>query len=261
MRRSKALAKWRAGEFARFCGLGHFIPFYIQHAAHNKFDGIWLDLEHRNFDMREVQHLLSLCHLYDIDCMVRSPTVQRRRLYRFLEDGAAGLMIPFVSDAETARAIVKAAKFPPIGNRGLDGTGLDADFGLKRGSPDDSFVQDANRETFIVAQIEEPEAVAKAEEIAAVDGIDALFVGPADLGLRLDTYPQFGMSLDEAVAIVAAAATKHGKVWARTASSIEEVDKYRRQGSLMIPHGADFALAQVLAEAGDELDRMLDEPL
>ena len=257
MRRSKVLAKWRAGEFARFCGLGHFIPFYIQHAAHNKFDGIWLDLEHRNFDLREVQHLLSLCHLYDIDCLVRPPTVQRSRLYRFLEDGAAGLMIPFVSTADRAREIVHATKFPPIGNRGLDGTGLDADFGLKRGRPDDTFVQDANRETFIVAQIEEPEAVANAEEIAAVEGIDALFVGPADLGLRLDTYPSSGMSLDEAVAQVAAAAAKHGKVWARTASSIEEVDKYRRQGALMIPHGGDFALAQMLKTASEELDSIL----
>ena len=258
MRKSKVLAKWRAGEFARFCGLGHFIPFYIQHAAHNKFDGIWLDLEHRNFDLREVQHLLALCHLYDIDCMVRPPTIQRSRLYRYLEDGAAGLMIPFVSDAEKARAIVQATKFPPLGNRGLDGTGLDADFGRERGKPGDTFVQDANRETFIVAQIEEPEAVANAEAIAAVEGIDALFVGPADLGLRLDTYPQFGMTLDEAVAIVAAAAKKHGKVWSRTASSIEEVETYWRQGSLMIPHGADFTLTQVLAAAGDELDRMLD---
>ncbi len=258
MRRSKVLAKWRAGEFARFCSLGHFIPFYVQRASQHNFDGIWLDLEHRNFDLREVQHLLALCHLYDIDCLVRPPTIQRSRLYRFLEDGAAGVMIPFVSDAETARAIVQAAKFPPIGNRGLDGTGLDADFGRERGKPDDPFVADANRETFIVAQIEEPEAVANAEAIAAVEGIDALFVGPADLGLRLDTYPEAGMTLDEAVAIVAAAAKKHGKVWSRTASTIEEVDKYRRQGSLMIPHGGDFALTQVLAQAGDELDRMLE---
>lgn len=258
MRKSKALAKWRAGEFARFCNLGHFIPFYVQHAAHNKFDAIWLDLEHRNFDQREVQHLLALCHLFDIDCMVRPPTVQRSRLYRYLEDGATGLMIPFVSDAEKAREIVQAAKFPPLGNRGLDGTGLDADFGLRRGRPDDTFVEDANRETFLVAQIEEPEAVAKAEAIAAVDGIDALFVGPADLGLRLDAYPQFGMTLDEAVAIVAAAAAKQGKVWSIPAGSIEEVEKYRRQGSLMIPYGGDFALTQVLKTAGEEIDRMLD---
>lgn len=257
MRKSKVLAKWRAGEFARFCGLGHVIPFYIRHAAHNRYDGIWLDLEHRNFDTREVQHLLALCHLCDIDCMVRPPTVQRSRLYRYLEDGAAGVMIPFVSDAETARALVAATKFPPAGNRGLDGTGLDADFGLERGETGAQFAADANRETFLVAQIEEPEAVANAEAIAAVEGIDALFIGPADLGLRLDTYPELGMPLDSAVKQVAAAAQKHSKVWAIPASSIADVKKYYDMGSLMVPYINDFNLTAVLKQAGEELDDML----
>ncbi len=257
MRKSKVLAKWRAGEFARVCGLGHVIPFYIKHAAQNKYDGIWLDLEHRNFDPREVQHLLALCQLYDIDCMVRPPTVQRSRLYRYLEDGAAGLMIPFVSDAAMAREIVAATKYPPLGNRGLDGAGLDAGFGFDSWRPGSTYIKDANRETFIVAQIETPEAVANVDEIAAVDGIDALFVGPADLGLRLEAFPSFGMSVDDAVARVAGAAKRHRKVWARTASSIEEVDEYRRQGSLMIPHGSDFALSGLLKTAGEELDAML----
>ena len=120
----------------------------------------------------------------------RPPTTQRTRLYRFLEDGAAGLLVPFVSDADTAREIVLAAKYPPIGNRGLDGAGLDADFGLDSWRSGSTYIADANRETFIVAQIETPEAVANADEIAAVEGIDALFVGPADLGLRLETYPE-----------------------------------------------------------------------
>ncbi len=257
MRKSKVLAKWRAGEFARFSALGHVLPFFIRYAAHYQYDGIWLDLEHRNFDVREVQHLLALCHRYDIDCMIRPPTTQRTRLYRFLEDGAAGLMIPFVSDVETAREIVMATKYPPVGNRGLDGAGLDADFGLDTWKPASAYIADANRETFIVAQIETPGAVANAAEIAAVEGIDALFVGPGDLGLRLETYPEFGMTVDDAVARVAAAAQEHGKVWARTASSIQEVDRYRRQGALMVPHGSDFALHQVLRQASEELDQML----
>ena len=257
MRKSKVLAKWRAGAFARFCGMGHVLPFFIRYAAHFRFDGIWLDNEHRNFDNREVQHLLALCQLYDIDCLVRPPTVQRSRLYRYLEDGAAGLMIPFVSDAQMAREIVKATKYPPIGNRGLDGAGLDADFGRFSWQPNSTYVADANRETFIVAQIETPEAVANAGEIAAVEGIDALFVGPADLGLRLNADAALDMTLDEAVAIVAEAAAEHGKVWGRTAGSIEEVDQYRRQGALMVPHGSDFALRDVLETAAEELDGML----
>ncbi len=261
MRKSKVLAKWRAGEFARFCSMGHVLPFYIAYAAHFDFDAIWLDMEHRNFDLREAQHLLALCQRYDIDCMIRPPTTERGRLYRYLEDGATGLMIPFVSEVETARKLVAATKYPPIGNRGLDGAGLDADFGISAFADPDSYVDHANRETFLVAQIETPEAVLNADAIAAVEGVDALFVGPADLGLRLRTYPEYGMTVDEAVAQVAASATKHGKVWARTAGSIAEVDKYRRQGSLMIPHGGDFALRDVLRNASAELDAMLDGAL
>lgn len=257
MRKSKVLAKWRNKEFARFCSLGHVLPFFIRYAAHYNYDGIWLDLEHRNLDNREVQHLLALCQLYDIDCMVRPPTVQRTRLYRYLEDGATGLMIPFVADAAMAREIVAAAKYPPIGNRGLDGAGLDSNFGGDTWIQGSTYIEDANRETFIVAQIETPESVGNAEEIAAVPGIDALFVGPGDLGLRLDTFPELGMTIDDAVAQAAAAADKHGKVWARTASSIEEVDRCRRQGSLMIPFGGDFALGDVLRRASAELDKML----
>lgn len=257
MRKSKVLAKWRSGQFARFCAMGHVLPFFIHYAAKYNYDGIWLDMEHRNFDAREIQHLQALCHLYDIDCMIRPPTVQRGRLYRYLEDGAAGLMIPFVSDAEMARQIVAATKFPPIGNRGLDGAGLDCNFGADAWIADSSYIADANRETFIVAQIETPEAVANAEEIAAVPGIAALFVGPGDLGLRLATYPELGMTIDAAVAQVAAACEKHGKVWGRTAASIAEVDRYRQQGSLMIPYGGDFALMNVLREASAELDDML----
>ena len=127
------------------------------------------------------------------------------------------------------------------------------------GYPIAPYIADANRETFIVAQIETPDAVAKAEEIAAVAGIDALFVGPGDLGLRLDAYPEIGLSIDEAVAQVAAACDKHGKVWGRTASTIDEVDGYRRQGSLMIPYGGDFSLMNVLRDASVELDQMLAE--
>ena len=257
MRKSKVLAKWRSNAFARFCALGHVLPFFIRYAAHCQYDGIWLDLEHRSMDAREVQHLLALCHLYDIDCMIRPPTLQRTRLYHYLEDGAAGLMIPFVADAKMARDIVSATKYPPLGNRGLDGAGLDADYGGDAWVPNSSYTADANRETFIVAQIETPQAVANADEIAAVPGIDALFVGPTDLKLRLDADPSLKMSVAEAVAQVAAATDRHGKVWARTAASIEELDLYRRQGAKMIPFGGDFALKDVLKTASEQLDSIL----
>lgn len=257
MRKSKVLAKWRNNEFARFCAMGHVLPFFIRYAAQFGYDGIWLDLEHRNMDNREVQHLLALCHRFDIDCMIRPPTTQRTRLYRYLEDGASGFMVPFVSTAETARHIVDSVKFPPIGNRGLDGAGLDADFGIEAWRADSNFTADANRETFIVAQIETPEAVTNAASIAAIPGIDLLFVGPGDLGLRLAADASSKWTMESAVDHVATVSRQHGKYWGRTASSIEELAGYARRGAQMVPWGGDFALMNVLRNAGQQLDDAL----
>jgi 2-keto-3-deoxy-L-rhamnonate aldolase RhmA len=75
MRKSKVMAKIRAGKFARICALGHYLPFFVRHAAQFRYDGIWLDLEHRAMDQREVQSLLSICYYNDIDAMVRPPTL------------------------------------------------------------------------------------------------------------------------------------------------------------------------------------------
>ena len=256
MRTSKVLKKLRAGHFARFCGLGHFIPFFVRHAAHREYDGIWLDLEHRAMTDREVQALLAMCHAHDIDCMVRPPTLERTRLYRYLEDGASGLMIPFTSDVEIARRVVDAVKFPPEGNRGMDGAGLDADYGLGTWAPGSTYNADANRETFIVGQIETPEAVENAEEIAAVAGIDVLFIGPGDMGLRLAASGS-SMTLDDVIERVAAAAGKHGKAWGITAGSTEQLAERRARGAQMVPWGGDFFLARALEECSQEIDAIL----
>ena len=260
MRKSKVLNKIRSDRFARICGLGHVLPFFIRYAAHFKYDGIWLDLEHRAMNSREVQMLLALCQANDIDCMVRPPTLERTRLYRYLEDGATGFMIPFVSDAEIARHVVRSIKFPPEGNRGLDGAGQDADFGISAFSPDSTFTTDANRETFIAAQIETPEAVENVDEIAAVPGIDILFIGPADLGLRLSVTPEAErITLDQAIDKVSTAARQHDKAWGITSGSPELVTRYRQMGAQMVPWGSDFFLMKVLESCSRELDEVLDE--
>ena len=121
MRNSKVLKKFRSGEFARICGMGHFLPFFIRHAAHSQYDGIWFDLEHRAMTDREVQSILALCQLHDIDCMIRPSTREPARLYRYLEDGTAGFMFPFVNKRQAARQLVRAVKFPPWGTGGSMG--------------------------------------------------------------------------------------------------------------------------------------------
>jgi 4-hydroxy-2-oxoheptanedioate aldolase len=259
MRKSKVLAKLRSGRFARVCATGHYLPFFIRHAAHQDYDGVWLDLEHRTMNDREVQAFIAACYYNDIDCMVRPQTLGRSHLYHFLDDGASGFLVPFVSTLEIARDVVSSIKFPPLGNRGIDGAGLDGDYGMEAWRPGSTYYEDANRETFIVAQIETPEAVLNADEIAAVPGIDGLFVGPGDLGHRLAVAegPE-ALTLGEAVERVAAAARRHGKAWGRTAGSIEELASCRKMGAQIVPWGGDFALVNVLRQCSRELDQALE---
>ncbi len=245
MRQSKTLAKLRNNELVRMCALGHFIPSYIRHAAHFGFDCIWLDLEHRAMEDREVQALLAYFHLYDIDCMLRPPTLEKSKLYRYLEDGATGLMIPHVSTPEKAQMLVDATRFPPLGDRGIDGAGLDSDFMLRGG---EGYTDRANQETFLVVQIETLEAVENAEAIAAIDGINGLFVGPGDLGLRIK-HSSGTLTLDEAMARVAAAAKKYGKAWGCPAATVERLQELHAQGATLLNHGGDFGAVMKMLEA------------
>jgi len=254
MRESRTRKRLDEGQAVRICGLGHFIPAFIRHAAHFGYDCIWLDLEHRAMTERELQSLLALFHLFDIDCMLRPPTVEKTRLYRYLEDGATGLMIPHVSTPEQAAALVDAVKFPPLGNRGLDGAGLDSDFFLQ-GGPD--YPDQANRETFLVVQVETPEAVANIESIAAIEGIDGLFVGPADLGLRLSHAGDGAPSLEEATERVAAAASATGKAWGRPVHTVEQLEDLAGQGAQLLAHGGDFgAILAALEQCSGNFDRI-----
>ncbi len=254
MRKSKMLEKFRSGRFARVCSMGHFLPFYVRYAAHFKFDGIWFDLEHRTMSDREVQAILAMCHAADIDCMVRPSTLERTKLYRYLEDGASGFLVPLVSTPEMANDLVQAAKFPPIGNRGMDGAGLDADFGIAAWGAGMDFAGDANRETFILPQIETLEAVANAEAIASIEGIDGLFVGPADLQMRIRVATGTSMTFDKAVETVAAACEKHNKVWGIAVGSLEQLKRYQAMGAQIVPWGGDFSLMSVLDARSQELD-------
>jgi 4-hydroxy-2-oxoheptanedioate aldolase len=256
MRDSKVLSKIRGLGFARMASMGHYLPFYIRYAAHYKFDAIWLDLEHRAMDAREVQSILAMCQHHNIDCMVRPPTLERTRLYRYLEDGATGFMIPFMSTPEIAEHVVNCVKFPPAGNRGIDGAGIDGDFGIDVWHDDTTYYTDANKETFIVGQVETIEALENINEIAAVDGIDVLFIGPADLTHRLTTSSETDWTIEDAIRLVSEAAKRHNKAWGITAASPEQVAHYRSLGAQMVPWGSDFSLMKVLEQCSLDLDKI-----
>ncbi|MEY4938886.1 MAG: hypothetical protein RIQ93_621 [Verrucomicrobiota bacterium] len=258
MRKSKVLAKIRSGEVARLCAMGSFLPYFPRLANAAGFDGIWVDGEHKPFTARETQALIAFHHLADIDCLWRPPTREKNGLYRILEDGATGLIISHVGSAAEAQAIVDAAKFPPLGDRGLDGAGFDAEFGKNGGA---SYPADANRETALFVQVETPQALAQVEAIAAVAGVDGIFLGPGDLSLRLGCKPD---ATDPVMADVhrqlAVACSRHAKVWGRPVANQTDLDLVLAAGAGFVVFGGEFRMIQnALADCGKALDRALEK--
>jgi 4-hydroxy-2-oxoheptanedioate aldolase len=188
--------------------------------------------------------------------MWRPPTKEKNALYRLLEDGAAGLMIPHVSTPEHARELVQAVKFPPLGDRGLDGSGLDGNFYINLPP---TYPQDANRETFLVVQIETPLALENVEAIAAVPGVDVLFLGPGDMSLRLNCSPSVNdPQMMAAQKKIATAAKKHGKAWGRPVGTGEDAKVVIDLGAQLVAHGGvHLAILRHLQACQADFDKVL----
>jgi 2-keto-3-deoxy-L-rhamnonate aldolase RhmA len=210
-------------------------------------------------DTREIQTLLAFFHQFDLDCLLRPPTREKGQLYRYLEDGATGLMIPQVGDAQTARELVSRVKFPPMGDRGLEGYGFETRFGLDIRQTMQELVEHANRETFLIVQIETPDGLANVEEIAAVDGVDGLYIGPYDLSIRMtDSFKDEHASFEAVFARVAAACRTNGKAWGSYALTPDDIRLQVRHGAQLLCLGADYRLLRRgLADSRAELDAIL----
>lgn len=253
MRRSKTLEKLRNNELVKICALGHFLPFYVAHAAGAGFDAIWLDSEHRAWDPRELQAMMAYCHQYDIDCMLRPASIDKVSLYRHLEDGAAGMLVPHVNDVERATYLRDCLKFPPLGDRGIDGVGQDNGFQF---SDSNDYTSQANENTFLICQIETAEALENAEQIIATDGVDGVFVGPGDLQLRI-AKNNLDFTLENAIEKVAALCQQYGKAWGMPVGDVETGKKRFQQGARLIAYAGEFvALVNMLNSNSAGLDEM-----
>ena len=128
-------------------------------------------------------------------------------------------------------------RFPPLGRRGFDGAGADADWGA---ADPLEHIRNGNEEVFLALQIEDREAVESIDDIAAVPGFDLLFIGPGDLTLSYGVPWQFQHPLIEtAFDRVAEAAAKHGKFWGTVSGSPEAAQRILDRGGRMFTAGGD----------------------
>lgn len=206
--------------FKEWLSSGRVVPlFSIGRAVHPavlemvgvsaQYQGFWLDQEHASISTEQIQLASIMARSYGMSCFVRMPPVDYWLVTQALEAGAEGVMAAQIHTVEQAEQFVSWCHFPPRGTRGLNTSGRDADYSR---IPVGRFVEQAN--PFVAIQVETLGAVEYAEQIAALDGVDLLFVGPADLSLALGVVGQFGHEkLWEAIDRVAAACKKHGKAW------------------------------------------------
>jgi 2-keto-3-deoxy-L-rhamnonate aldolase RhmA len=156
-----------------------------------------------------------------------------------LDVGVWNLHCPQVESAAHAAEIVAASRYAPRGLRGNGGLGAATDFELK-GSLSERRAY-ANAQVFVTVMIETSDAFKDLDKIAAMDGIDALTLGPADLAQDLGVFgsPEQVRVLDEKRDLILAAARKHGKTCAMLCSSAAEVKKWKAAGALLLAYSSD----------------------
>lgn len=258
------MEKIRGGREVRIAVLGYVLPPFVAYAADSGYDCIILDLEHHPMDDSQVLTLLALSHLYDIDIMVRPDSRGGVRLGRFLEDGAAGLLIPRVNSAAEVRDLVEKVKFPPVGDRGMAARSpnLWARFGLEVTGDHElldghnSLANHALRETFLILQLETPAGLANLDEMAAVPGFEGFFVGPADLALRMQYEPaERRVNYAETLRRLNAACQRHNLVWGSFPADIAELRDFHDLGARLLLWGVDSGLLRAgLAACAREMD-------
>lgn len=208
-------------------------------AAGAGFDWLLFDLEHGTSEYSELLYQLQATSRFTAASIVRVPSVDASVFKRILDLGAHGLMIPQVATVEQARRCVEFARVPPLGSRGAAQTTRASGYGVHY----DQYLREANGSIILIAQIESRLGVANADAIAAVDGIDALFVGPTDLGIDLGTpHRESGDEFRDSILAVAEAAKRHDKAAGVLVRNLEQARSYAELGYSVIALGSDRGL-------------------
>lgn len=181
----------------------------IEVLAKSSLDFICLDAEHAPFDRGRLDICLAMARALDVPILVRLPTGTPVEILKALDSGAIGVVVPHVDSVKKAREISQAARFGH-GGRGYAGSTRWAGFATR---PMSEVLQQSVDETIVIAQIEEPEGVAAANDIAAVEGIDGLFVGPADLAVCFGKTDQSDPMVLDAMRQTGVAAKAHDKAF------------------------------------------------
>jgi 2-keto-3-deoxy-L-rhamnonate aldolase RhmA len=220
-------------------------PIVGEAMGHAGFEWGVLDMEHTPLDLMGLVHMLQAVGNTKMVPIVRVPWNDTVTVKRVLDAGAQTLLFPFVQDADEARRAVAATRYPPEGVRGMAGMSRGSKFGTV---PD--YFKSANKNMGVIVQLETPQAVANLEAIAAVPGVDAIFLGPADLS---GSMGHVGQLTHPAVMSLMADAAQRCKVLGMPVGTVggtpEVVVQYRAAGYTFVAIASDLGLLMRGAQA------------
>lgn len=237
------------GQFVRAFSMGRVIhPVIIDmFGLAGGYDGFWLDQEHGGLTYDQI-NLASVCgRANNFDCFVRMATTSYSLVTQNFEAGAGGVMAAQINSAADAEEFVQWSKFAPRGMRGMNTSGWDA---LYTHKPPKEFAVDSNNDHLVAVQIETLGALKEADQIAAIDGIDMLFVGPADLSQSMGHVGQLEHEeVWQAIDSVYAACKKHGKNWGTISVNPDFASRAVEKGCKLMIFGGDVLCQKLGIEA------------
>ena len=226
----------KQGEFLNGCwlNLGSSVTAEIVGLA--GFDWVLIDIEHGAGGEKDVLFQLQALEHTGAAPIVRVESSDRQRIHRVLDLGAEGIMCPRINNAEEARQVVSGLHYPPQGRRGVAkmvrATGFGQNFSTYKAEARDNIVG--------IVQIETLEVLDQLDEIASLEGVDVLFIGPADLSMAMGIFGQFDHpQFKEAIAATVSAAKKAGKATGILLFNPDDYTTYRQMGISLIACGAD----------------------
>ena len=224
-----------------FIGTGIMIPAaeMVEIAGYAKFDFVIIDEEHTQFESETSIGLVRAAEAADIIPIIRVPEVSEVYLKKALDTGASAVVVPNISDKESAEKAVFYSRFAPVGGRGAC-PGVRAN---QFGKGDNSYYENANRDVAIIALIEGAKGIENFDEIIDVKGIDAIYIGPVDLsvslGLRGDVYHP---RVIEAMELLIGKAQKKGHIVGTYCTEIEDAKKWIGKGVNFIDYSTDTSM-------------------
>lgn len=214
-------------------------PTVAEVTASLPVDFVVIDTEHSAMGIETVENMVRGVDAVagDTGSIVRVPSDAKDHLKRILDTGVDGVLVPRIETAEEARALVEAVTYPPEGDRGI-ASGRASEYGVEF----QDYVEHASDRIVTISQIETKRGVENANEIAAVEGIDAIFIGPADLSGSLDVFAQWESDLLNQYITEAIQASKaHDKPVGTLVIQQEDIQTRIDQGFDFLAVGKDTA--------------------